>query len=365
MSPHGLLHLPPAKPQLAFAAALCPLLLAAPLCAWSQKRTPSIISLPPAKAVQSPTRYHPADTKKGQKVNTAPKGGCVSERDDGCTTNTGAGTGSKGSGTGPSTGDRQPPAGSHSYPAPFNDIWTNVLQDVNGFQNNSRQQPSTDDLLKNGPQVPKNASMSHLLVEGIIGPNWPVGLDFHLEGKGSVILKILTSENVQYQQQITTDIDGRVIAITRPRGLPDKLQPATFSVEPAAPAGSSDPAPVLRIFGLAAGPRAVGSIAIDQVSFGPASVQEKKPAQYGFHSHSDFNIVNADFMFSGVMNNCIVMKKDSETKLLPVHQDDHPQGTLTAKGTLGQHLLQIRASRDDGGDWVVAWSPGVVTLTRK
>jgi hypothetical protein len=99
------------------------------------------------------------------------------------------------------------------------------------------------------------------------------------------------------------------------------------------------------VYGIAAGPKAVGSIAIDEVTFGPSAVKMKQAAQYGFHSHSDFSDVRADFMFTGLKDNHIVMKQDNETPLSPVTPDEHAQGSLQSKGTEGQHLLQIRAWR--------------------
>jgi hypothetical protein len=224
--------------------------------------------------------------------------------------------------------------------------------------------PKTEDLLKNGPQVPQNVAMSHLIVDGLIGPGWPVGLDFELGGPGSVLLDITTADKVQYHQVLTNNLNGRGVAISQPGGLPDKLQSATFDVEAVAPAGSNGPPPSIRIYGMAAGPKAVGSIAIDQISFGPADLKMNQPAQFQFHSHSDFSSVRADFMWTGLKDNQIEMKQDSETSLNPVTSDEHAQGSLQGKGSVGQHLLQIRAWRGNSGDWVVAWSPDVVNLAK-
>jgi hypothetical protein len=120
----------------------------------------------------------------------------------------------------------------------------------------------------------------------------------------------------------------------------------------------------MRVYGMAAGPHAVGSIAIDQISFGPADLKMNQAAQFQFHSHSDFSTVRADFMWTGLKDNQIEMKQDSETPLGPVTSDEHAQGSLQGKGSVGQHLLQIRACRGNSGDWVVAWSPDVVNLAK-
>ena len=232
------------------------------------------------------------------------------------------------------------------------------------FHHYEHKRPNAEDLFKNGPLLSQSSLMSHLIVDGLIGPEWPVGLDFELDGAGSVTLDITTADNVQYHQVLTNHLNGRGITITRPTGLPNKLQSATFDIEAMAPPGGNAPLPRLRLYGLAAGPRAVGSIAIDEVTLGPAAVKMKQEAQYGFHSHSDFSSVRADFMFTGLKNNQIVVKQDNEVKVNPVSQDEHAQGAFEGKGNAGQHLLQIRAWRGNSGDWVVAWSPDVIMLER-
>jgi hypothetical protein len=304
-------------------------LLLVPACVWSQIRstTTYVHPLPPAAAAQNATTIgrHGPDTNSGRNVSGM-------------------------------SGGKQAGIIGGIVAAGVLTAW--------GVHHYEHKQPSSEDLLKNGPRVPQNVLMSHLIVDGVIGPGWPVGLDFQLAGPGSVTLDITTADKVQYHQVLTNDLNGRGITITYPDGLPDKVQSATFDVEAAAPAGSNGAAPNLRVYGIAAGPKAVGSIAIDEVTFGPSAVKMKQAAQYGFHSHSDFSDVRADFMFTGLKDNHIVMKQDNETPLSPVTPDEHAQGSLESRGTEGQHLLQIRAWRGNSGDWVVAWSPDVVVLSK-
>jgi len=303
------------------------LLLPASLWSQTQPTTTYIHRLPPAAAAQNPTTIggHGADMNSGRNVS-------------------GMGGGEKAGIIGGIVA-----AGALT-------AW--------GVHHYEHRQPSAEDLLKNGPRVPQNVLMSHLIVDGVIGPNWPVGLDFQLTGPGSVTLDITTADKAQYHQVLTNDLNGRGITITYPDGLADKLQSATFDVEATAPAGTNSAPPNLRVYGIAAGPKAVGSIAIDQVTFGPSALKMKQAAEYGFHSHSDFSDVRADFMFTGLKDNHIVMKQDNETPLSPVTPDEHAQGSLESRGNVGQHLLQIRAWRGNSGDWVVAWSPDVVVLSK-
>jgi hypothetical protein len=224
--------------------------------------------------------------------------------------------------------------------------------------------PDTDHLLKNGPQVPQNVQMTHFIIDGLIGPGWPVAIDFQLNGPGTVTFDITTADKKNYHEVLTSDPKNRAVLILHPQPLPDKLQAAVFDIEAVGPTGSKGAAPDFRIFGIAAGPRAVGSIGIDKVSFGPSLVKMNQAAQYAFHSHSDFTDVRADLMYTGIKDNHVVMKQDSETHLDPVEHGQDKQGPLLTKGTAGQHLLQIRAWRANSGDWAIAWSPEIVTLTK-
>ncbi len=325
MSACGLNNLRSMGTRIAARAAIGGLLSVSVGTLGQQASSPNIHYVPPATAEQRPTATHNADTTTGQTpsgMSGGEKAGII------------AGIFAAG-------------------------VTTALL-----VHHAEHKQPSTNDLLQKGPQVPQNVLMSHLIVDGLIGPGWPVGLDFQLQGAGNVTLDITTADKVQYHQVLTANPNGRGITITYPDGLPDKLQAATFDVEAVAPAGSSAAPPSLRVYGMAAGPYAVGSIAIDQVKFGPSQVKMQQPAQYGFHSHSDFSNVCADFMFTGLKDNHIVMKQDNETPLSPVTPNEHAQGSLQSKGTIGQHLLQIRAWRGNSGDWVVAWSPDLVDLTK-
>ena len=323
MSSRAITYLTSVGVQIASRTAIGALLLVPP--GQPQSSTTNIQYLPPAKADQKPTSGHDADTRTGQKPS------------------------------GMSGGEKAGIIGGIVAAG----VTAALL--VHHYQH---KQPSANDLIKKGPQVPENVLMNHLIVDGLIGPGWPVGLDFQLEGAGNVTFDITTADKVHYHQVLTASPNGRGITITYPGDLPDKLQAATFDVEAVAPAGSNGSSPSLRVYGMAAGPFAVGSIAIDQVTFGPSEVKMKQTAQYGFHSHSDFSNVCADFMFTGLKDNHIVMKQDNETQLSPVIRDEHAQGQLQSKGTEGQHLLQIRAWRGNSGDWVVAWSPDMVTLSK-
>jgi hypothetical protein len=146
------------------------------------------------------------------------------------------------------------------------------------------------------------------------------------------------------------------------------LQTAIYKVTAVGPNGNKNSAPQLRTYGLGAGDKAVGSVAIDQLTFQPATIhpKAKEVADYGFHAHSAFDSVRAEFIFTTLYNGHLLVQKDQEDKLAPVPEGERPKGTWNGNGKAGEHMLQIRAWRgyQNGGDWVVAWSPDIVDVVK-
>jgi hypothetical protein len=226
---------------------------------------------------------------------------------------------------------------------------------------------SPDKLAKDGPQVPKEFDMGGFVIKGLVGPNWPVVLDFILDSPGAVQLDIIAGDKRQYTATMTNTPRRRAYAIIRlPADFGSHLQPAAYQVRSIANGGSNVPG--LRTYGLGAGEKAVGSVAIDQLTFQPAIIhpQAKEVANFGFHAHSAFDDVRAEFMFTTLHNGHVLIQRDQEEKLSPIPEGERAGGTWEGKGKLGEHMLQIRAWRglENGGDWVIAWSPDIVDVVK-
>jgi len=227
---------------------------------------------------------------------------------------------------------------------------------------------SPDSLSKNGPHVPKEFDMSKFAVHGLVGPNWPVVLDFILDTAGAVQIDIIADDGHHYRARIPNVARKRGYIILRlPTDFGKKTQAARYEIQSVSSAGATTPAPAVRTFGLGAGERAVGSVAIDQLTFQPAVIhpKAKEVANYGFHTHSAFNGVRVEFIRTTLSNGHVLVEKDQEAKLAPIPEGERAKGTWEGKGgKTGEHMLQIRAWRglEKGGDWVVAWSPDIVNL---
>jgi hypothetical protein len=229
---------------------------------------------------------------------------------------------------------------------------------------------SPEKLSHDGPQVPKQFDMNSFVVKGLARPNWPVVLDFILDSPGAVQIDIIAADNKHHYRAIMANsANHRAYGIIHlPPDFGQKLQTAAYQVRSVSNSGANTPPPRLRTFGLGAGDKAVGSVAIDQLTFKPATIHPaiKEVANYGFHAHSAFDGVRAEFIFTTLYNGHVLIEKDQEAKLAPIPEGERARGTWEGKGKSGEHMLQIRAWRglESGGDWVVAWSPDIVDVVK-
>jgi hypothetical protein len=229
--------------------------------------------------------------------------------------------------------------------------------------------PTPEKLGNKGPQVPDKFDMSGFVMKGLVQGNWPIVLDFMIDSPGFAQVDI-TAGKQHFLVRMHNDPNRRGYAKIRlPKYFGTKPQIATYKIHSMPPAGSNGPAPRLRTYGFGAGEKAVGSVAIDQLTFQPGTIHPKaqEVAAYGFHAHSAFDSVKAAFIFTTLHNGSVLVQKDQEAELSPVPEGERAKGTWKGDpGKAGEHMLQIRAWRGlkNGGDWVVAWSPDIVDVVK-
>ena len=233
-------------------------------------------------------------------------------------------------------------------------------------------------LFDEGPRFEDAFSMACIPVRGFVRGGWPLVIDYQAEPGTLVSVEI----HVEGQDPVVLPLPGgsqrNVLKLKLPERLGDKLTTALFLVR-----GVKDQpgAPVLgrvQVFGLGCGPRAVGSVAIDQVDFKPGVVHlgKKETARFSFYSRSDFNRAVAEVMRVDNQNGDLQIRL---ARSIPL-EGGVAAGTWIGRqeariwdGTdanrqvsLGQHLMQVRAwlGAQEGGDWVAAWSAGSVEVAR-
>jgi hypothetical protein len=180
--------------------------------------------------------------------------------------------------------------------------------------------PSPAKLSTEGPQLSNSLDMSGFTVTGLARGNWPVALDFAINEPGTVEVDVVSGNQQSFHTSLTNTPNSRGIATFHlPESFTSELRTAVYQVHFASAAGVN-PAPGLRVYGIAAGDQAVGSVAIDQLTFLPAEVHPKvkEVATYGFHAHSAFDGADAEFVFTTVKDGHVLAQKDQEQPLAPI-----------------------------------------------
>jgi hypothetical protein len=142
----------------------------------------------------------------------------------------------------------------------------------------------------------------------------------------------------------------------------------------------------VHIHGLAAGPKAVGSIGIDQVNFTPGSIQlaQHQKALFSYHSISDFDDTEVSFVRLAKSSTGEIVAAAVESKSMGSIAQNHVKngdwdGSVKSADIVktyppdlqqwllaphGQHVLQVRAwlRKNHGGDFVTALSETIVAV---
>jgi len=244
----------------------------------------------------------------------------------------------------------------------------------------------SDLLDKKGPQLPPLFSMSSFAVMGFSRGNWPVAIDYMLE-QDSLLLVIIAPEG---QKPLIYRLDGKkghwVSKVQIPASVGDQLKVSQYLVQTLDDSvGPVSPRHV-HIHGIAAGPKAVGSIGIDQVSFAPTSIRlaQHQKAQFSYHSISDFDDTEVSFIrlaksSDGEIIAAAVGGKDMGSIAQNHVKNGDWDGSIKSSDIVknypqqiqqwllapnGQHVLQVRAwlRKNHGGDFVTALSETIVAV---
>lgn len=231
-------------------------------------------------------------------------------------------------------------------------------------------------LAKSGPKIPDKYSMSGLVMHALVKGGAPFVIDYDAsQALLRIEMKVQGQESAPFVYNLKANGPAQDI-FRLPESFGAEPRAAVISVHSVKDQpGAEMPAP-LRINGMGMGEKAVGSVAIDQVSFGPPEVRIGRfgKARYSFHSRSDFNRVVAEFARLENRNGIIqVVERVNKDDLGELTRDtwigrDKPR-IWDGKGEDGEvseglHVLNVRAWRSSvkEGDWVVSWSPDWVDV---
>jgi hypothetical protein len=217
------------------------------------------------------------------------------------------------------------------------------------------------ELARHGPQMPNEFTMSGFQFKAFTQANWPVGLDFYMDPGGVLTLQIQVDQGPSLAVPYTNrSVGARTFdRFTTPANFPTTPTPATYTITAVNPRTRL---PVyLRLFGLAAGPRVVGSIAIDEVHFGPDQIRprEKEEAVFTFHTHTSFDKIQAEFLKALTAQGELTSKLEDTDDLQHIMGESNERKQWNGKkASPGEHMLQLRGweSALDRANWVIAWS---------
>jgi hypothetical protein len=230
----------------------------------------------------------------------------------------------------------------------------------------ARNKPAAK-LSRDGPKIPDQFNMSGFRIAAFVRADWPVVVDQVLSDGGelSIVVEAEGAPPFNYRIRGTGLRQQQIFRL--PSGFPAKPTPGMYTIS-ATTGGPGAATPVyMRLFGMGAGERAVGSVAIDQVRFGPDTIRpkQKQEARYAFHSHTDFDRVRAEFMKAVTAQGQIVSKLEDHDDINGVQRETTPTRQWNGKkASPGEHLLQVRAweSALAMSNWVIAWSADQVLV---
>lgn len=239
---------------------------------------------------------------------------------------------------------------------------------------------------KKGPQEPAVFSMSAFTVMGFAKGNWPIVVDYLLE-QDSLLIFVIAPEG---SEPIIYRLNGKKghwqNRLSLPAQLGDQPIVAQYAIRALDDTAGQIGPSHLHVHGIAAGPKAVGSIGIDRVDFSPPAISTARgqKARYLFHSISDFKNVEVDFIRLALSNGQIIAARVGGKSVGGVSKNTQKDGDWDGKSDgggqaaksyspelqqwlrapQGQHLVQVRGwwGAKDGGDWVTALSDDYVTV---
>lgn len=234
--------------------------------------------------------------------------------------------------------------------------------------------PLEQTLLEEGPQLPVDYPDGSLSVRGFARDGWPVVVDFEPQPGTVTQLELQIGEGREARRQtIVLDPDGsqgrRLVTVETPStGIAPEPRPATYLVTslPIAALDVERPESVapasLKIYGIGGGPRAVGSVAIEQLAFSPSA----PGATFSYFAKSEFSKARAQVQRlerSGRTIRILPVFISRESNLSVGRRNGSWPGTAAGSNmrSAGLHRLQVTGwFTTDDRSWVAALAPDLI-----
>jgi hypothetical protein len=229
-----------------------------------------------------------------------------------------------------------------------------------------------DQLLRDGPQIPEEHALGTLTAYGFVRNNWPVVLDYETAEGADTTLTITVGER---DWSIALPGGRQQVKLRYEGNAAQRSTPALFVLRSSVWRSDGTEVPQdITLMGLGCGPRAVGSVAINNLSFQPSARRLGEDyARFGYAATSPFNRVGLEILrYEG--------RREGRSTVITVtpvsvfQERSRPRGIYgprvwdgvdqtAQRGSRGLHRLRVRGWETDGDEsWVAAISRDVVEI---
>jgi hypothetical protein len=211
-------------------------------------------------------------------------------------------------------------------------------------------------------------------VRGFAQDEWPIVLDYKPQPHTQTTLYVAFDKDKVWS--VVIDSNGlagehtQLVVLPRTGWAKKKARPATYYLRCMTIDGMGRPiAPApIDVYGIGGGPRAVGSVAIEQLTFGPPTMQTGATAAFGYHAESPFDHTRTEVLRYAMEGQTIrltqVMAENAPDVSVGTHGgqwNGRDQGT--GQVSKGAHRFQVRGwFTSDDLSWVGAVAPSQVTI---
>jgi hypothetical protein len=229
---------------------------------------------------------------------------------------------------------------------------------------------SPADLDAKGPGFPDAQALGRFQVQGYAEPGWPFAVDFEALPETTTWLEVRYKEGPKPGRQADIPLPyrpGRHIEVVRLPAWNRGLGVARYTLHSAiVREGERLVYQPLKVYGIGAGPKAVGSLYLFVRDIGPARGSD--PNKVGY-------TIEATRPFSRTLIEVLKLPKPGKNKLIRMAAVSTPFTGRFSKGSwagmpfqprpgVGVYLLQARAwgTADGGKDWTGALAPNYVSI---
>jgi hypothetical protein len=233
--------------------------------------------------------------------------------------------------------------------------------------------PTSRDLLQNGPQTPKVLPEGTFPIYGFIRNGWPMVADYKSQTDSITWLTVSVPGAPVWSQRLPSG--EHLVKVIYTDGDAPRSAVALIALQSRAETTGDEVIPLpIEVFGLGAGPRAVGSVAINGVNFALSARQLGGDfARFGYIAESDFNAVDMEILRFAperhdgrrvITATTVAQYRTGAVRRGPFGPrmwDGREQKSQRA--STGRHRLQVRGWEVEGDEsWVTALSPSDVLV---